>query len=227
MHSGGGLQRRSGLWLVAPRRTARPLCRGTCGSPSSPPRAAEADPWGATAARLRGLTMTHPGSARHCAPSETIKIIVRPRSGSRPVCSGCHQPAPAYDHLKLRRFEFVRPASLVSNRLTLDAFCKNPFRLKCRGATLHMPKWSEPEWFFCFAPADGGNSWANVNRRSSKLPQQPRGGVALFGFGSPSLGRIGGSAAATVCRRRARAGRAAALGPVGNAMTLTAWRRAA
>jgi hypothetical protein len=45
--------------------------------------------------------------ARHCAQSQTIEITVRPRRGSRPVCSGCHKPAPAYDHLSLRRFEFV------------------------------------------------------------------------------------------------------------------------
>jgi transposase len=45
--------------------------------------------------------------ARHCAPSQTIESTVRPRRGSRPVCSGCHKPAAAYDHLKLRRFEFV------------------------------------------------------------------------------------------------------------------------
>ena len=32
---------------------------------------------------------------------------MRPRRGSRPVCSGCHKPAAAYDHLSLRRFEFV------------------------------------------------------------------------------------------------------------------------
>jgi transposase len=45
--------------------------------------------------------------ARHCASSQTIEIAVRPRRGSRPVCSGCDKPAPAYDHLKPRRFEFV------------------------------------------------------------------------------------------------------------------------
>ena len=45
--------------------------------------------------------------ARHCAESRTIEISVRPRRGSRPVCSGCRKPAPAYDHLSLRRFEFV------------------------------------------------------------------------------------------------------------------------
>ena len=45
--------------------------------------------------------------ARLCAPAQTIEITVRPRRGSRPVCSGCHKPASAYDHLSLRRFEFV------------------------------------------------------------------------------------------------------------------------
>jgi transposase len=45
--------------------------------------------------------------ARHCVHSQTIEISVRPRRGSRPVCSGCHKPAPGYDHLSLRRFEFV------------------------------------------------------------------------------------------------------------------------
>jgi transposase len=45
--------------------------------------------------------------ARHCTQSQTIEITVRPRRGSKPLCSGCHKPAPAYDHLNLRRFEFV------------------------------------------------------------------------------------------------------------------------
>src|SRR6202158_3773547 len=45
--------------------------------------------------------------ARLCAASQSIAITVRPRRGSRPVCSGCHMPAPAYDHLSQRRFEFV------------------------------------------------------------------------------------------------------------------------
>src|SRR3954451_2245870 len=37
----------------------------------------------------------------------TIEIHVRPRHGSKPICSGCHAPAAGYDHLTLRRFEFV------------------------------------------------------------------------------------------------------------------------
>jgi len=36
-----------------------------------------------------------------------IEIDVRPRRGTKPVCSGCHRPASGYDHLGVRRFEFV------------------------------------------------------------------------------------------------------------------------
>jgi transposase len=36
-----------------------------------------------------------------------IEVRVRPRAGSAAVCSGCHQPAPGYDHLPERRFEFI------------------------------------------------------------------------------------------------------------------------
>lgn len=39
--------------------------------------------------------------------SKTIEIHVRPRRGSRARCSGCSQPAPGYDQLALRRFEFI------------------------------------------------------------------------------------------------------------------------
>lgn len=36
-----------------------------------------------------------------------IEVAVRPRQGSRAICSGCHQPAPGYDHMTERRFEFI------------------------------------------------------------------------------------------------------------------------
>jgi hypothetical protein len=41
--------------------------------------------------------------ARLCPDSATTEIHVRPRRGSKPVCSGCHESA-GYDHLVLRRF---------------------------------------------------------------------------------------------------------------------------
>src|SRR5215831_4910040 len=45
--------------------------------------------------------------ARLCQHSRTIEIEMRPRRGSKPVCSGCHERGMAYDQLGLRRFEFV------------------------------------------------------------------------------------------------------------------------
>src|SRR5690242_4299027 len=38
---------------------------------------------------------------------KSIEISVRPRKGSTAVCSRCHQPAPGYDQLAERRFEFI------------------------------------------------------------------------------------------------------------------------
>lgn len=38
---------------------------------------------------------------------EVIEVDVRPRTGCRPRCSGCGELRPGYDHLPVRRFEFV------------------------------------------------------------------------------------------------------------------------
>jgi len=38
---------------------------------------------------------------------KSIEIAVRPRKGSRAVCSRCHETAPGYDQLPERRFEFI------------------------------------------------------------------------------------------------------------------------
>jgi transposase len=45
--------------------------------------------------------------ARLCEESRTIEIKMRARRGSKPVCSGCHERGATYDHLSMRRFEFV------------------------------------------------------------------------------------------------------------------------
>jgi transposase len=46
-------------------------------------------------------------NARVCPDSKVIEIDIRPRRGSKPVCSGCHRPGRGYDHLGVRHFEFV------------------------------------------------------------------------------------------------------------------------
>jgi transposase len=38
---------------------------------------------------------------------KSILVLVRPRRGTAAVCSGCHRPAPGYDQLSPRRFEFI------------------------------------------------------------------------------------------------------------------------
>ena len=45
--------------------------------------------------------------ARFSSDHKSIEIAVRPRKGSVAVCSRCHQPAPGYDQLSERRFEFI------------------------------------------------------------------------------------------------------------------------
>jgi len=46
-------------------------------------------------------------TARLCNESKSIEVDVRARHGSKGKCSCCHQPGPTYDHLGIRRFEFV------------------------------------------------------------------------------------------------------------------------
>ena len=41
------------------------------------------------------------------AQAATIEAVLRPRSNSRAVCSGCGNPRPGYDTLPIRRFEFI------------------------------------------------------------------------------------------------------------------------
>ncbi len=45
--------------------------------------------------------------ARFSADKKTVEVSVRPRQGTAAVCSGCHRPAPGYDRLPERRFEFI------------------------------------------------------------------------------------------------------------------------
>ena len=54
--------------------------------------------------RFRGFVYQH---ARFSADKKSIEVAVRPRKGSAAVCSRCHLPAPGYDQLAERRFEFI------------------------------------------------------------------------------------------------------------------------
>ena len=45
--------------------------------------------------------------ARFSSDHKSIEIAVRPRKGAKAICSRCHAPAPGYDQLPERRFEFI------------------------------------------------------------------------------------------------------------------------
>jgi transposase len=54
--------------------------------------------------RFPGFVYQH---AHLGADKKSIEVAVRPRKGSTAVCSRCHLPAPGYDQLAERRFEFI------------------------------------------------------------------------------------------------------------------------
>jgi transposase len=54
--------------------------------------------------RFRGFIYRQ---ARFSSDGKSIEIVVSPRVGSKAICSGCHLPAPGYDRLAERRFEFI------------------------------------------------------------------------------------------------------------------------
>src|ERR1700692_227419 len=54
--------------------------------------------------RFRGFVYQH---AHFSADKKSVEVAVRPRKGSAAVCSRCHLPAPGYDQLAERRFEFI------------------------------------------------------------------------------------------------------------------------
>src|SRR5215475_14093299 len=53
---------------------------------------------------FRGFVYEH---ARFSTDKRSIEVVLRPRKGSAAVCSRCHLPAPGYDQLAERRFEFI------------------------------------------------------------------------------------------------------------------------
>src|SRR5579872_3011567 len=65
--------------------------------------------------RFRGFVYQH---AHFGADKKSIEVAVRPRKGSTAVCSRCHQPAPGYDQLAERRFEFILSGDFSSSCCT-------------------------------------------------------------------------------------------------------------
>lgn len=75
--------------------------------------------------------------ARVCTDRKCIEVDIRPRKGSKGICSGCEKPGPTYDHLNVRRFEFVPLWGLA----VLLLYCMR--RIDCRtcGVKVEQVPW--------------------------------------------------------------------------------------
>jgi hypothetical protein len=86
--------------------------------------------------RFRGFVYRQ---ARFSSDGKSIEVSVRPRKRSVALCSGCHCPAPGYDQLPERRFEFIPfwgflVFLLYSMRRVDCPRCMPSSSKRCRGA---------------------------------------------------------------------------------------------
>jgi len=56
--------------------------------------------------KLKGFVYGKP-TVNMMKPTPILEVPIRPRRGSRAICSSCGRPAPGYDHLPERRYEFI------------------------------------------------------------------------------------------------------------------------
>jgi transposase len=77
--------------------------------------------------------------ARFGPDKKSVEVDVQPRAGSTALCSGCRQPAPGYDRLPERRFEFIPFWGI------LVFFLYRMRRVECRncGVVVEEVPWSD------------------------------------------------------------------------------------
>jgi transposase len=85
--------------------------------------------------------------ARLLQAAQTIEIDVRPRRGCKAHCSGCSRPAPGYDRLAVRRFEFIP----IWGFAVVLLYCMR--RVNCRrcGVKVEQVPWAEGKHTLCKA----------------------------------------------------------------------------
>jgi transposase len=96
---------------------------------------------------------------RRRGPQPGVYVALRPREGSRPICSGCTRPRPGYDRLPERTYRYLPLLATVA-----VFFLYRPRRCACPrcGVTVEMLPWAEGKspitttlaWYFA--------SWAKV-----------------------------------------------------------------
>ncbi len=79
------------------------------------------------------------GKACFSNDKKSIEVAIRPRRGSKAICAQCDKPAPGYDRLPERRFEFIP----FWGFLVFFLYCRR--RVQCRGCGVVAEKlpWSD------------------------------------------------------------------------------------
>jgi transposase len=77
--------------------------------------------------------------ARWSMDKKSVQIEVRPRNRSTAICSGCHQPAPGYDRLPERRFEFIPFWGI----LVFFLYCMRRVQCPSCGVIVEQVPWSD------------------------------------------------------------------------------------
>ena len=84
----------------------------------------------------RGFVYDH---ARFSSDKKSIEVTVRPRQGARAVCPGCEKPAPGYDRLPERRFEFIP----FWGFLVFFLYCRRRVQCRACGVVAEKLPWSD------------------------------------------------------------------------------------
>jgi len=77
--------------------------------------------------------------ARWSEDKKSVVIEIRPRRGSTAICSGCHKPAPGYDHLPERIFEFIPLWGIF----VFFLYCMRRVHCRACGVVVEEVPWAE------------------------------------------------------------------------------------
>src|SRR5215471_12985196 len=85
--------------------------------------------------------------ARWSEDKTSVIIQVRPRRGSRAICSGCHRPAPGYDQLPERIFEFIP----FWGTFVFFLYCMRRVHCRACGVVVEEVPWAEGQLTLLFS----------------------------------------------------------------------------
>src|SRR3984885_7421957 len=77
--------------------------------------------------------------SRFSSDGKNIEVSIRPRKGSQAFCSECKRPAPGYDRLPERRFDFIP----IWGFLVIFLYCRRRVQCQACGVKAEELPWSD------------------------------------------------------------------------------------